>query len=186
MIKRQQNGFTIVELLIVIVVIGILAAISTVAFNGIQTRAENTKTLTALRTYGQALATFKSDNGRYPITPVVSCFGDRSTNNPCGSTPTGTVTDATCYNLASYTTQSNFTTDMKSILGENLPQTSSQKMKCSNGEATGALYYSPDGAAVIVYYFLRGNQPCNANGFTQASRAVVNDTTFCNVTPAAS
>lgn len=37
--QLRQEGFTIVELLIVIVVIGILAAITIVAFNGIQTRA---------------------------------------------------------------------------------------------------------------------------------------------------
>ena len=37
-IKTNQKGFTIVELLIVIVVIGILAAITIVAFNGIQNR----------------------------------------------------------------------------------------------------------------------------------------------------
>lgn len=36
--KINQNGFTIVELLIVIVVIGILAAITIVAYNGIQNR----------------------------------------------------------------------------------------------------------------------------------------------------
>lgn len=36
---RKQTGFTIVELLIVIVVIGILAAITIVAYNGIQERA---------------------------------------------------------------------------------------------------------------------------------------------------
>jgi prepilin-type N-terminal cleavage/methylation domain-containing protein len=36
---QKQKGFTIVELLIVIVVIGVLAAITVVAFNGIQERA---------------------------------------------------------------------------------------------------------------------------------------------------
>jgi prepilin-type N-terminal cleavage/methylation domain-containing protein len=41
-IKKDQKGFTIVELLIVIVVIGILAAITIVAFNGIQNRANAT------------------------------------------------------------------------------------------------------------------------------------------------
>ena len=36
--KVKQTGFTIVELLIVIVVIGILAAITIVAYNGVQNR----------------------------------------------------------------------------------------------------------------------------------------------------
>ncbi|MDN5275377.1 MAG: Fimbrial protein [Candidatus Saccharibacteria bacterium] len=38
--KQTSKGFTIVELLIVIVVIGILAAITIVAYNGIQNRAK--------------------------------------------------------------------------------------------------------------------------------------------------
>ena len=38
--KKTTSGFTIVELLIVIVVIGILSAISIVAYNGVQSRAQ--------------------------------------------------------------------------------------------------------------------------------------------------
>lgn len=44
MVKNKQTGFTIVELLIVIVVIGILAAITIVAYNGIQDRARASQT----------------------------------------------------------------------------------------------------------------------------------------------
>lgn len=40
---KNQKGFTIVELLIVIVVIGILAAITIVAFNGVQNRGKTSR-----------------------------------------------------------------------------------------------------------------------------------------------
>jgi prepilin-type N-terminal cleavage/methylation domain-containing protein len=39
MVEKKRSGFTIVELLIVIVVIAILAALTFVAFNGLQNRA---------------------------------------------------------------------------------------------------------------------------------------------------
>lgn len=40
-VQKIQHGFTIVELLIVIIVIGILATITVVAYNGIQNRAND-------------------------------------------------------------------------------------------------------------------------------------------------
>lgn len=66
--KTKQTGFTIVELLIVIVVIGVLAAITIVAFNGIQQRARVATVTTDLAGATRVLALHEVDAGRYPAT----------------------------------------------------------------------------------------------------------------------
>ena len=69
--KQQKFGFTIVELLIVIVVIGILAAITIVAFNGIQERARNTKIDSDLSQIQKAVkaARISNDSALYGVYP---------------------------------------------------------------------------------------------------------------------
>lgn len=47
---KRTTGFTIVELLVVVVVIGILAAIVTVAYNGITNQARGSSLQADLRT----------------------------------------------------------------------------------------------------------------------------------------
>lgn len=65
-IKPAQNGFTIVELLIVIVVIGILAAITIVSFNGVQQRAGAAVLQSDLRSAATQLEIVSIDTGSYP------------------------------------------------------------------------------------------------------------------------
>jgi len=64
--RRAARGFTIVELLIVIVVIGILAAITVVAYNGIQNRAKDTQTDSSASQMKKLLEAYAADNGAYP------------------------------------------------------------------------------------------------------------------------
>lgn len=66
-IKKATSGFTIVELLIVIVVIGILAAITIVSYNGIQNRARDTQRVQDIRTIAKALEIYKTQTGDYPL-----------------------------------------------------------------------------------------------------------------------
>tara|TARA_B100001245_G_scaffold100561_1_gene73094 strand:- start:8937 stop:9464 length:528 start_codon:yes stop_codon:yes gene_type:complete len=66
MIKNQQKGFTIVELLIVVVVIGILAAIVIVAYNGIQNSANEAAVKSDLAQFAKNLEIYKTKNGAYP------------------------------------------------------------------------------------------------------------------------
>ena len=88
--KRQQ-GFTIVELLIVIVVIGILAALVITTFTGIQQRARNTERETDIKAiHGQVEAYFAQE-GRYP---TLANLNDQSTGGFLDTSMKGLDNDA--------------------------------------------------------------------------------------------
>jgi general secretion pathway protein G len=66
--KRKQSGFTIVELLIVIVVIGILASLTIVAYNGIQQKAQVATLQSDLEGAAKQLTIDQVTNSAYPAT----------------------------------------------------------------------------------------------------------------------
>lgn len=64
--QKQQPGFTIVELLIVIVIIGILAAITIVAYNGIQARANDSRMQSIANQLEKAIILWNTDSNELP------------------------------------------------------------------------------------------------------------------------
>lgn len=99
--QRKSIGFTIVELLIVIVVIAILATIVVVSYRGVRERAEASAIITHVKQYADIFETYIIDNGRAPL-GAWRCLGDadpnlmaqlKSTNE---ALPTSTFPDAKC------------------------------------------------------------------------------------------
>ncbi|OYX13988.1 MAG: hypothetical protein B7Z16_15000 [Algoriphagus sp. 32-45-6] len=159
LIKTRSPGFTIVELLIVVVVIAILAAITIVSFNGISARATNTKIVSAAKSYATLLEMYRQELGEYPeveaeyvCLPGTYPAGDGFAADSCERNGFGGGTPST------YTTSSNY--NIRSILQayqQNLPDASYGKVlsgmagALANQQVRGVLY-SNDGAPQIIYH----------------------------------
>ena len=96
----KRSGFTIVELLIVIVVIGILAAITIVAFNGVQNRAHNTAVMNDLSNAAKKIELFKATdtNSKYPSTVQINQIGFKATIGSYALEPKTTYNLVYCIN----------------------------------------------------------------------------------------
>ena len=62
----EPGAFTLIELLLVLVILGILAAIVVPKFSGRTEQARQTAALSQISTFGTALDAFEVDNGYYP------------------------------------------------------------------------------------------------------------------------
>lgn len=80
-LSSKRQGFTIVELLIVIVVVGILAAISVVAYNGIQQRTQLALVQSDSSSFAKKLEVFKVENENYPT--LINDCPSPATGNLC-------------------------------------------------------------------------------------------------------
>lgn len=67
-LRRRQGGFTLIEVMVVIVIIGIMAALVVPNLAGRQDQAQVTAAKSDLRSIGNALELYKLDNFSYPST----------------------------------------------------------------------------------------------------------------------
>lgn len=65
--NKKAYGFTIVELLIVIVVIAVLAAIGSIAYSGIQQRARNAAIINTASSTVKLIQAYIAQEGAYPL-----------------------------------------------------------------------------------------------------------------------
>jgi prepilin-type N-terminal cleavage/methylation domain-containing protein len=65
--RFKHSGFTIIELLVVIVIIGILVTITVVNYNGVQARSRDTIIKNAAKQVAVELLRYSSDTGNTPI-----------------------------------------------------------------------------------------------------------------------
>lgn len=94
----KQTGFTIVELLIVIVVIAILAAVTIVAYTGIQNRTHDSAVQADLSSFVKKMEFTKVDTGTYPATLTVQMGFGFSKQSYMGDNQNQTL--RYCYNSA--------------------------------------------------------------------------------------
>ena len=104
--KLAPRGFTIVELLIVVVIIAILAVVTIVAFNGIQRRASQSASATAAGSVVKKAEIYKEINGGYPtsLAQLGIASNDKTTLEYTATATTFCAT-ATTNNISMYASQ---------------------------------------------------------------------------------
>lgn len=78
MLRKNQRGFTLVELMIVVIIVGILAAVAIPMYQGATERAKASEAVAALGTIRGAMRVYFAEHGTYAITGCA--IGDQITN----------------------------------------------------------------------------------------------------------
>jgi len=65
-IKKNQNGFTLLELMIVIAIVSILSLIAIPKFNDAIAQANTARIQSDLQTIDTAIVMYQAQNGKYP------------------------------------------------------------------------------------------------------------------------
>lgn len=181
--KKDSNGFTIVELLIVIVVIAILAAIGVATYRGVQERAYAAKAASIADVYISAIKMYKAEKGVYP-----EVSGDNSWSFVCLGTANDYPANSTysagdCHRDDSFSYREGVSSGLNTLLSSYMNSAPSGALpSVFDGEDRyfrGVRYWSTSGWGYI-YYVLKGHQDCPKG--TRSDFGMNNDLTWCSIT----
>lgn len=141
---KKQKGFTLVELLVIIAIIGVLSAIIYSSFNGARAKSRDEKRVSDISSIALALEQYFNQYHYYPYTldTLVPTFLstqplDPTTNKEYGYLPITTVSDSpTCTYYQLWTTFETNNSYLSAKKGLN-----STGIKSDNAVASGKFFY---------------------------------------------
>ncbi len=176
--KTNNRGFTIVELLIVIVVVGILVSLVMVVYSGSREKASNTNTLNIVNQYAKASVQYATDNGKYPEPSpggvAWSCMGNGYPADVC----LNTISSAACAGIGSITSQAWYNDAVKPYMQNKTPTADLQLIPCNGLTFVGAGYLSnwpAAGYAGLFYMINKNNGQCGSPAGITATRWFATD-----------
>lgn len=179
MIQRQKNnGFTLVELLIAIVVIGILAAITAFAFNGIQQRARNAQRISDAGSVSKLILVYRGAKDVLPYNTNASVICPATFSAGCYYTK-GAAPPVTLNDVATKVSEFGTPPKIDSIaMSVPLSATASAVGPIYQYRANASLDGTTQTFATILYWLEGANQNCS-----QSSGRLIVSTTAGSYNP---
>lgn len=189
-ITNKNKAFTVIELLVVIIVLGILATITVVYYQGTREAAYNSQITSGVRSYYDAIKAYKLAKGAYPSTQrevdgyniAMTCLGKGYEGGTCGS-----ITSVQVYEDALFNSQ------MKAFLKTTTNPISDANLPVPGESYVGAAYgidetsnSSTDYGRVIEYAVYGNNADCgiaDAVEYSTSSEATACEILLEEITP---
>lgn len=162
---RRQRGFTLIEILVVIAILGILSSVILSALNDARQRSRNTAYLSQIREYQKALSLYYSERGSYPGSSAWGCIG---TGFPGGI----------CWNSSGYNETNSTSVALRTAVGPYIDET---VIPGPVGKTFGPMYRI-NSAGYDLIFILEGEVSCPVGTKQTAPEYVAAGITRCNIT----